>query len=122
MKHVMWQFHTKNFSVCATIDHDEDLDLSWDDTGEVREKLETGEYEAFQTKVAVYYRGCEVSAEYLGGSIYANPHDFFTEHYGLTAKSRADNCNYGSYFPGMVREAIAEARKNLRNVPYIRAT
>jgi hypothetical protein len=118
----MRTFKTKNFTVRAMIEPDNDLDLSFDDTGEVREKLESGEYEAFQTKVAVYWNGAEIGADYLGGSIYADPEDFFKEHIGLAAKSRADGCNYGAYFPDMVREAISEARKHLANVPKVRAT
>lgn len=118
---IMRIFHTRNFSVVAAIEPDNDLDLSFDDTGEVTEKLNSGEYEAFQTAVHVYYRGAEVGADYLGGSIYANPRDFFKEHIGLAAKSRADGCNYGCYFPDMIRTAIAEARKMLANVPHIRA-
>lgn len=117
----MRTFKTKNFTVRAMIEPDYDLDLSWDDSGETREKLDSGEFEAFQTKVAVYYRGAEIAADYLGGSIYSDPRDFFKEHIGLAAKSRVDGCNYGAYFPDMVRTAISEARKALSDVPRIRA-
>lgn len=120
MKQVMYTFQTKNFIVRAYIEPDEDLDLSWDEDGEVAEKLDTGEYEAFQTTVVVEYKGQKISADYLGGSIYANPADFFKEHIGLAAKSRADGCNYGAYFPDMVKEAIAGARAYLSDTPNLR--
>lgn len=116
----MWEFKTKNFSIIASIEPDDDLDLSFDDTGEVKEKLDTGELEAFQTTVRVLYRGEEVGADYLGGSIYAEPADFFKEHLGIAAKSRADGVNYGCYFPQMVREAINEARKHFADAPRLK--
>src|SRR5437016_11193195 len=103
----MWRFETANFIVRATIEPDNDLDLSFDDTGEVAEKLDDGFYEAFVTEVTVQYKGIEVGADLLCGSIYENPRDFFKERIGLAAKSRSDGRNYGCYFPDMVRGAIA---------------
>jgi hypothetical protein len=120
MKEIMYTFRTKNFVVRAYIEPDEDMDLSWDDDGEAKEKLANGEYTAFQTTVLVKYKGCELGADYLGGCVYADPNDFFTEHYGIAAKSRRDGCNYGAYFPQMVREAIATARRRLANIPKLR--
>lgn len=119
-KTIMREFSTKNFRIVASVEPCRDLDLSWDDTGEVAGKLQSGEYEAFDSAVVVYWKGAEVGADYLGQSIYADPREFFVEHIGLAAKSRADGCNYGSYFPDMVREAIGEARKALVDVPRIR--
>jgi hypothetical protein len=117
----MRTFKTKNFRVVASIEpEDHTIDLSWDTNGEVAEKLASGEWEAFQTKVAVYWHGAEIAADYLGESIYADPLDFFKEHIGLAAKSRADGCNYGAYFPDMVRTAIGEAREHIANVPKLR--
>lgn len=120
MTTIMRTFKTKNFRVVASIEPEDQLDLSWDDTGEVREKLASGEYEAFCTKIAVYWNGAEIAADYLGESIYADPRDFFTEHVGLAAKSRADGCNYGCYFPDMIHTVIADARKHMANVPHVR--
>ena len=113
-QNIMRQFKTKNFIVQALIEPDSDLDLSWDDTGEVREKLDSGEYEAFQTEVRVLFRGAEIAADYLGGSIYAEPRDFFKEHVGARGR-------YGSYFRDMVGRAIKEAREQLSHMPRIRA-
>lgn len=66
------------------------------------------------------WNDAEIGSDYLGGSIYANPRDFFREHIGIAAKSRADGCNYGCYFPDMVHTAIEQARKTLANPPKIR--
>src|SRR5215510_10725171 len=98
MKTEMWKFETANFRVVATIEPDNDLDLSWDNSGEVREKLASGFYEAFATSVRVYMRGALIGEDHLGGSIYERPADFFREHFGLAARSREDGKNYGSYF------------------------
>jgi hypothetical protein len=117
----MFRFETANFTVIATILEDNDADLSFDETDETRDNINSGEWQCFGTIVTVYHKGIELGSDSLWGSIYANPADFFKEHVGLAAKSRADGRNYGSYFPGMVREAIAEARKALASMPKLRA-
>ena len=106
----MWTFSIGRFQVRAEIKPCYGLDLSWDESGEVAEKLDNGIFEAFDTRVTVYLNGVKIGENWLCESIYENPEDFFTEHYGLAAKSRADGVTYGAYFPGMVSEAIAEAR------------
>lgn len=116
----MFRFETANFLIRATIEPDSDLDLSWDKTGEVREKLSDGEYEAFGTVVTVEHDGLVLGESSLWGSIYADPAEFFKEHVGLAAKSRADGRSYGCYFPGMISEAIGEARKTLATMPKVK--
>lgn len=103
----MWTFKTRNFTVKWQISPCADLDLSWDDTGETAENINSGLWTAFDSRVAVFYRGRVVGEDHLGQSIYENPEDFRTE---------------GGYFPDMIRNAIAEARAEmLRDMPYIRA-
>ena len=109
----LWTFRTKNFRVEWQISPCTSLDLSFDDTGEAREKLGSGEYVAFDSAVVVYFRGDEIAADYLGESIYANPKDF-RDHFGMNAKG------HGSYFSDMVREAVREARKHFADMPRIR--
>lgn len=106
----MWQFSIGRFTVQADIQPCTDLDMSWDESGEATDNIASGLWDAFDTRVAVYLNGVKIGEDWLCQSIYADPADFFTEHYGLAAKSRADGCNYGAYFPGMVSAAIAEAR------------
>lgn len=51
------EFKTKNFKVIVDAVEDFDLDLSWDDTGEVRDKLERGVYISFTARVRVLFHG-----------------------------------------------------------------
>jgi hypothetical protein len=110
----IWQFKTARFCIAFEALPEDDLDLSWDDDGSIREGLESGLYVAFVAKVAVYLDGQEISADYLGGCIYESAHDF-RDHIGREAKG------HWSYFSNMVREAIREARRNLANRPTLRA-
>lgn len=110
----IWEFKTKNFIVRMSCEYEQhSLDLSWDETGEVCEKLASGEWQAYTFHAEVIERatGATIGEDYLGESIYANPEDF-RDHVGLAIKSRADGRNYGSYFMDMIREAISEARKS----------
>lgn len=117
----MYRFETAQFIVRAVIVPDDDVDVSFDETSETRDKLESGEWQSFGTVVTVTTKdGLELGADSLWGSIYHNPRDFFREHIGLAAKSRADGCRYGSYFPDMVRQAISEARNTLATMPTLR--
>lgn len=111
MKLQMYRFETANLIVRATIEPDSDVDTSFDETGETKAKLASGEYEAFGTVVTVSTTsGIKLAESSLWGSIYAVPSDFFTEHRG----------NPGHYFPDMVREAVAEARKALAGMPKLK--
>jgi len=103
---IIWQFNTKNFIARMSCDYDQDtVDLSWDDTGEVAEKLASGEWACYTFHAEILERatGNTIGEAYLGGSLYANPEDF-RDHVG--AKGR-----HGSYFTDMISEAISEARK-----------
>lgn len=104
---LIWQFKTKHFIVRMSCDYDQDtVDLSWDDTGEVCEKLKSGEWAVYVFHAEVIERatGNTIDVETrLAGSIYADPEDF-RDHVGSQGK-------HGSYFTDMIREAIREARK-----------
>lgn len=113
------EFKTKNFTVCARAAEDHDADLSFDDTGETHRKIESGEWQVFGVVVSVFYRDAKISEDSLWGCIYSTPREFM-DHLGLRAKSRADGCNYGSYFSDMIRSAISDARKQadtFRKIP-----
>jgi len=125
----LWTFKTRNFTVKWQVTACDDLDLTWCETGETAEKIESGEWVAFDSRVIVYWQGREVGTDYLGQSIYADPQEFITGHRDPDPMNR--NCSImretrgqvciGHYFPGMVRTAIAEARAALSDRPYIRA-
>ena len=113
----IWIRRTPNFTVVLAYEHDNDADLSWDETGEVREALarcELGQY-AFAVTVTENATGAEIGADYIGGSIYADPREFIDhracgrQNREYAARGEAGRC--GSYFTDMVRGAISEARK-----------
>lgn len=108
------EFKTRNFTVRVTAEEDYDMDLSFDETGEVRAKLEGGEYIGFCAAVRVYCHGAEVGTDYLGGCIYESPRAFM-DHFGIRQQK---GC--GSYFSDMVRSAIAEARKFMADMCSVR--
>jgi hypothetical protein len=90
-----------------TAEPEYDLDLSWDETGEIAAGVEDGTYTVFCAKCAVFVDGEEIAADYLGQCIYADIMDF-RDHVGC----KATGC--GSYFSDMVREAVSLARAELK--------
>lgn len=102
----IWEFKTKRFQVMVTAEEEYDLDLSWDETGEVSEKINNGFYMVFCAKAAVFLDGKEIASDYLSQCIYENLSDF-KDNLGI-AKTP-----YGSYFSAMVRAVIEEAREYL---------
>lgn len=105
----MYSFKLGRFEVVAEITPCIDLDLSFDDAaGSIAEDLGSGKFTAFDTRVQVKLNGAVIGTDWLGQSIYENPADFFTEHYG------SKPLGFGSYFPDMVREAISQGRHWIR--------
>ena len=118
------KFSTRNFSVIVDAVEDYGCDLSFDDTGEIMEKLETGELLCFAVRARVFLNGTEIAADYLGGCIYASLADF-QDHRQCAAETRrlraqGSNAVCGSYFSDMVRTAVAEARKKVRSMQSVR--
>ncbi|WP_316397329.1 hypothetical protein [Bradyrhizobium sp. 33ap4] len=129
MKTEMYRFETKHFQIIASIVPDTDLDLSWDEDGETRAKLESGEYEAFGTVVDVFCNSAKVGSDSLWGSIYVNPREFFDGHRdadplnrnsSIMRDARGQNVCICHYFPDMIRQAIREARETLDDMPALR--
>jgi hypothetical protein len=124
----IWTRSTRNFTVALSYEWDNDMDLSWDDTGEAREKIESGEWGHYVFAVTVTDRttGAEIGADYLGGSIYADPAEFMDhrqcgrQNREYAARGEAGRC--GSYFTDMIGEAISEARRTYQTQrPRLRA-
>lgn len=113
----LWTFKTENFRIVLGCEPERDPDVSWADA-ETLDKLESGEWVNVTFAVKVYSaNGQELSAAYLGNSIYADPRDFRREHIGAQGK-------WGAYFRDMLSEAVAEARGELaflRQIPLHRA-
>lgn len=112
------EFKTAQFRVVVDALEDYDIDLSFDETGETREKLESGEYIGFCARVRVLHDALgEVSSDYLGGCIYASLEEF--EDHRMCGKetrrlrSEGSSAVCGSYFSDMIRTAVSDARKAL---------
>jgi hypothetical protein len=121
-------FNTKNFSVVVEAIEDYDIDLSFDETGEVMEKLESGEFTGFAVRARVVHHGVDIAEDYLGGCIYADIKDF--EDHRLcgaeTRKLRASGSNAvcGSYFADMVKSVCKQARQEIKKMQsiYVRSS
>lgn len=119
-------FNTKHFRVEVTAEQECDVDLSWDDDGEARRGLESGDAVVFcaRARVILKSNGAELASDYLGNCIY---HSFaeFEDHRGCAVRQReiraeyeargerSDNVFVGSYFSDMVRNVCRDARKAL---------
>lgn len=124
-KETVWQFDTKHFSVKLLVEQEDRYQYDGDDEdGEIQRKIDCGEYIAFQSAVIVEHDGEEIAADYLGGSVYdwRTVPEFWTAHRGrdpmdrncsIMRAARGANVCICHYFPGMVAEAVAEARKRL---------
>jgi hypothetical protein len=135
----VWTFRTARFSIVLQIEQDYGYQYDGDDPeGETQAKLDSGEYVAFDSRVRVFFhsdRGpIEVGSDSLGGSVYAAGEvpEFWTAHRDPNPMNR--NCsimraNHPAgpmvaichYFPDMVKQAIAEARATLAELPTLRA-
>ena len=118
------EFHTSNFTVRVTAEEDNDIDLSFDDDGSVREGLENGKFIAFCAKAAVYYKGTELATDCLGGCIYRSLDEFMDhrecgkQNKVYAAKGETGRC--GSYFADMVKQVCDEARKELKRLQQVK--
>lgn len=125
----VWSFQTKHFLVTFEAEP-EDLDPAdgFDDAETVRQ-IRAGTYTWFCAAVRVFHRANRrhdwklVATDYLGGCAYKSAMEFCTSHRGadlmdrnctIMRAARGVNVSICHYFPSMVSEAIAEARKTLR--------
>lgn len=135
MRETVWEFRTARFRVVLEIEP-EDMDPA--DSFQFQEDIDAvrnGEVEWFQAIVAVYCDGRKVAWDALGGCAYKTVQEFYTSHRDPDPMNR--NCtimrrawkggndpdakiSICHYFPSMVSQAIAEARKVLGDVPRLR--
>ena len=129
------RFKTARFEVELLIERNFCYQYDGDDeNGETQAKLDGGEYVAFDSRVVVYLDGEEIASasDSLSGSVYGADdwREFFTAHRdsdpmnrncSIMRAARGDNCCICHYFPDMVAQAVAEARRVLRSRPFIRA-
>lgn len=127
----VWAFKTARFAVKLQVAQDwGHLYYGDDEDGETQAKLDSGEYVAFDSRVVVTLDTVSVGSDYLGASVYATPSEFWTAHRDKDPMNRncspmraarGENVCICYYFPGMVQNAIAEARALLADAPKMRA-
>lgn len=113
---VMRQFETANYIVRVSAEEEQDLDLSWDETGRTLKQLERGDLIAFTAHVEVIHKptGATLGEDYLGNCIYKSFADFM-DHRACGKQNRkwvkqGKEGRCGSYFSDMIHEAIEQAR------------
>lgn len=103
----VWEFKTARFRVALEISP-EDLDPA--DSFEFQDDIDAvrnGNVEWFQAKVAVYFEGKEIAADYLGACAYNTVREFYESH---------RKHKQGDYFTDMVHEAVRQARTVAREL------
>jgi hypothetical protein len=117
-------FKTKNFRVVVDALPEDDLDLSWDESGDTLIDLESGKLIAFVARARVFFQGEEIAKDYLGGCIYKSFEDFM-DHRACgrmnkeqEAKGESGRC--GSYFSDMIHEVCSQARKYLNQAQAVK--
>lgn len=130
-----WKFKTKRFTVSLYLKRDRNYTYDGDDeNGETQDKLDSGEYVAFDSTVEVELDGVVIAHNTMGGSVYSadTVAEFFTAHRdpdpmnrncSIMRAARGANVVICHYFPGMVAEAIEDARAEVRAMtvpPHIR--
>lgn len=118
------EFKTKRFTVRVKAVEDCDVDLSFDETGEVRKGLESGEFMAFGVVAKAYLDGVEIAEDSLWGCIYRSTAEFMDhkECGEQTRKLRESGSNAicGSYFADMVSSVCHDARKAIGAMQSVR--
>jgi hypothetical protein len=115
---IIRKFETENFKVIVDAVEDFDLDLSWDDDGEVARKLDNGSLIAFTARARAFGpHGVELASDYLGNCVYESL-EAFADHREcgranrqFEAEGEAGRC--GSYFSDMVHNVCRDARNEL---------
>lgn len=120
----MWEFETARFRVIADIAPDDsDPSESFDDPETVA-AIHSGVTSWFWARVRVLDKETnrELGVDALHGCAYDRPREFFEAHRdadpmnrncSIMWEARGYNVSICHYFPGMVRQAIADARETL---------
>jgi hypothetical protein len=120
------KFRTRQLTVTAEWTYDDDVDTSFDETGETLRKLQSGDWVAMLVRVRVVHDVLgELAANYLGSCIYERPEKFM-DHKECGAQNRRERdkaratgtkpAMCGSYFADMISEACSEARNRVRTM------
>ena len=127
----IWSFKTARFTIALEVRPEED-DPS--DSFEFQEDIDfasDGDFAHwFCAKVAVYLDDVEIASDILSGCSYKSLEDFMSDHRckdpmnrncSIMREAKGSNVCISHYFPGMVQEAIREARDMLKTTPKMRA-
>ncbi len=118
----VWTFRAGRYRVALHTQLEDGFIYDGEDaTGEIQSKIDDGEYVAFWSMVTVELDGALIGSDSLYGSVYAwdEMSDFWTAHRdsnpmnrncSVMRAARGGNASIVHYFPGMVREAIKQAR------------
>lgn len=115
----LFQFRTRRFTVRAVTYPCRDDPRDSFQFDEDVEAVTTGRVDWFDVEVTVEFAGRVIGSDYLGGCAYVSAEDFVTGHRdpdplnrnsSVMRSAKGENACICPYFPGMVAEAIADAR------------
>ncbi len=118
----VWSFRTAEFEISCRL-YDEWLDPadSFSEQADI-DAVNNGDVLWFTAVVEVEKNGHVIGSDCLGGCAYASVEDFIASHRdpdpmnrncSIMRAKRGENVVIGHYFPDMVRQAIADARRTL---------
>lgn len=119
------KFRTAQFTVIVDAIEEDSPDISFDETNETRDKINSGEWMIFCARARVIHDTLgELASDYLGNTIHGSI-DEFMDHKECGAKNRqlaaaghAGRC--GSYFADMVKTVCRDARKAIKGAHAIK--
>lgn len=116
------EFETAQFKVIIEAVEEPEPDISFDETTETRDNIDSGKWIIFCARARVIHKssGLELASDCLGNCIYESL-EAFMDHKACAAQNRereeaGDTCRSGSYFSEMVHNVCAEARKTLNSI------
>ena len=119
----VWKFAIGRVKLTLEIEQEQNYQYDGDDkNGETQDKLDCGDYVAFTSIVRCYIDNMEMGRDDLSGSVYefGKESEFWTAHrtsspeYRNTLAQKAQRRVICHYFPGMISEAIRQARETFR--------
>lgn len=125
----VWEFNTARFRVALEIEPEEMDPAESFQFEEDIEAVRSGAVEWFGARVSVYLDDTRIVWDYLGGCAYETVKEFYTSHRDADPMNRnceayravrGSNACVCHYFPGMVSQAISEARTWLNSHPEMR--
>lgn len=134
----VWNFTIGRVELTLEIEQESGYQYDGDDeNGETQTAIDNGEFVAFNSTVRCYIDSMEMGRDDLGGSVYAfgKESEFWTAHRdpdamnrnctimraAYKAKTGTDCISICHYFPGMVAEAIRQARETHRELVKLQA-